>query len=377
MQSPVQVVMLLRPKTRADLLAAAAFSSVVFTTTPFLIPAVAEQYDVGLGTAALISTSQLGGFVIASWIVGRLVDPSRALLRGALVAAAGFNLLSALVPWFSLLLALRFAGGVSLAVLAWLGWQEVFGDEDRMGDVAVVGPIMGVAGAPIASALAEATGADAVFVALAILAVVPLLLPSPKEQLSANAPRKANRSKAVPVSLLILACLGTMTLAGSSVFVFGAAIGVDRVGLDPLVVSLAYSANALVGIPAARYRGPRRLSGLWLLGTASMAIVLTMVTFGPVFWLGLVLWGLAFWAGIPGVFKLLAERSVNPGDRAGDAQSVMAAGRAIGPLMGAAFIQSGSFVALGLTASALMATAALTLVAIELRVPPRSAASLE
>jgi len=364
--------MLLRPNTRADLLTAAAFSSVVFTATPFLIRAVATEYDVSLGTASLISSAQLGGFVLASWIVGRLVTPSRRLLVGALVAAALFNGLSAVAPWFALLLAFRALGGVAIAVVAWLGWQDVFGDEDRMGDVAVVGPIMGIAGAPLASGLANSMGADAVFVALAILALAPLLIRRPTAELSAGAPDRAERSRPIPVTRVILAALGLLTLGGSSIFLFGAVIGVDRVGLDPFVVSLAFSANAALGIPAARYRGHRPLAGLWLLGASAMAIVLGTVTVGPIFWLAVAVWGFMFWAGVPGIFKLLAERSANPADRAGDAQSIMAAGRVFGPLLGAVFIERDAFAALGFVSAGLMAVGALSLVIVERRVPPRA-----
>ncbi len=375
MQSPVQLVLLLRPNTRGDLLAASAFSSMVFTATPFLIRAVASEYDVSLGVASLISSSQLGGFVIASWIVGRLFAPSRRLLVSALLGAAVFNALSALAPWFSLLLAFRAMGGVALAIVAWLGWQEVFGDEDRMGDVAVVGPIMGIAGAPLASALAQSMGADAVFVGLAIVALVPLLIRVPTAELSARTPPRGERSRPIPVTRVILAALGLLTLGGSSIFVFGAVLGVDRVGLDPFVVSLAFSANAALGIPAARYRGHRPMSGLWLLGAAAMAIVLGTVTVGAVFWLAVAVWGFMFWAGVPGIFKLLAERSANPADRAGDAQSIMAAGRIFGPLLGAVFIEREAFVALGLVAAALMGIGAVTLVIIERRVPARAGSS--
>ncbi len=371
MQSPVQVVMLLRPKTRADLLAASAFTSLVFTATPFLLPAVAEQYDVSLGAASLISTLQLSGFVAASWLVGRIFDPSRRLLAASIIMAAGFNVASALAPWFTALLAFRFLGGVAMAVIAWLGWQEVFGDSDRMGDVAVIGPVVGIVGAPLASALAESSGADSVFVMLALVALAPLLIRGPASPLAANAPRKADRSRAVPVTRLILLCLGTLTLGGSAVFVFAAAIGVDNVGLDPVVVSLAFSANAALGIPAARYRGHRPFAGLWLLGTAAMAVIVTNVTIGAIYWLAIAIWGLAFWSGVPGIFKLLAERSVNPADRAGDAQSIMAAGRVLGPLLGASLIETGSTEILGIIAALLMTTSAVTLTVIELRVPPR------
>ncbi len=374
MQSPLQVVTLLRPNTRKDLLAAAAVSSMVFTATPFLLSAIADQYDVSLGTASLISSFQLGGFVIASWTVGRFVDPSRRLLIISLLMAVAANAGSAAMPWFSGLLALRFLGGVALAVVAWLGWQEVFGDEDRMGDVAVVGPVVGIVGAPVASYLADQFGADAVFVALAIFAALPLIVRGPDRPMGAHAPRKADRSKPLPVARAILLALGALTLGGSAVFVFAAAVGVDEVGLDPWVVSLAFSGNAAVSIPAARYRGRRPLAGLWVLGTGTAALVLTSVTVAPVFLTALVLWGFAFWMGVPGIYKLLAERSANPSDRAGDAQSIMAAGRVFGPAVGAAFIEAGSLQALGIAVGALIGCASLALVYIEIRVPAHSPA---
>ena len=371
MLSPVQVVTLLRPKTRADLLAAAAFSSLVFTATPFLIPATAEDFDVSLGAASLISTAQLAGFVLASWVVGRFFDPSRRLFVTAIALATVANGLSALVPWYSGLLVLRLVAGAAIAVLAWLGWQEVFGDDDRMGDVAVVGPVVGIAGAPLASFLAEAAGTAAVYGTLAGVGLLPLLLRPPGVAMGANAPRRFQRSRAIPVTRLILLCLSVITFSGSAVFVFLAALGEDSLGIDPVVLSLAFSANAAVGIPAARYRGRRPLAGLWLLGTATAAITTTTVDNAPVFWIALALWGFFFWAGVPGIFKLLAERSANPADRAGDAQSVMAAGRVFGPLFGAAFVEGGSVEALGITAGALLAAAAITLAVTERRVPPR------
>lgn len=371
MLSPVQVVTLLRPKTRADLLAAAAFSSLVFTATPFLIPATVEDFDVGLGAASLISTAQLAGFVLASWVVGRFFDPSRRLFVAAIVLAALANAASALVPWYGALLGLRFAAGVAIAVLAWLGWQEVFGDDDRMGDIAVVGPVVGIAGAPLASLLAEAAGTAAVYGTLAVVGLVPLLLRPSAVPMGTNAPRRSDRSRAIPVTRVILVCLSVITFSGSAVFVFLAALGEDSLGIDPLVVSLAFSANAAVGIPAARFRGRRPLAGLWLLGTATAAVVTTNVDSPTIFWIALALWGFCFWAGVPGIFKLLAERSLNPADRAGDAQSVMAAGRVLGPLFGAGFVESGSVGALGITAGALLATAAVALAIVERRVPPR------
>lgn len=376
MLSPVQVVTLLRPKTRADLLAAAAFSSLVFTATPFLIPATAEDFQVSLGVASLISTAQLAGFVVASWLVGRRFGPSRSLFVVAIILAAAANAASAIVPWFSALLVLRAVAGIAIAVLVWLGWQEVFGDDDRMGDVAVVGPVVGIAGAPLAAMLAQAGGTTGVYGTLAVVGLLPLFLRPPGAVTgTGHASFRPLRSRPIPVTRVILACLSVMTFGGSAVFIFLAALGEDSLGIDPLVVSLAFSANAAVGIPAARYRGPRPLAGLWLAGTALAAVVTTTVADATVFWVALALWGFFFWAGVPGVFKLLSERSANPADRAGDAQSFMAAGRVFGPLFGAAFVENGSIEALGITAGALMAAAALVLVVVERRVPPRAPAT--
>lgn len=371
-QSPVRLVTLLRPSTRRDLLAATALSSLVFTATPFLLPAVSRDYDVSLSTASLISTVQLLGFVVASSASSRVLRPSRGLLGGALATIAGTNLIPVVTGSFPLLLGARFISGLALGTVAWLGWQEVFGDDERMGDVAVIGPVMGIAGAPIAGILADAGGAAAVFAGLALLAVLPIPFMVGQPPMTDRGPARRRRSRPIPVTRVILVCLATLTMGGSAVFVFGAAIGADRLGLDPTVVALAFSANAALGIPSARYRGRRRLAGLWLLGTATCAIVMATVSNGIVWWVAVAAWGFVFWAGVPGAFTLLAERSRHPVDRAGDAQAVMAAGRVAGPVFGGALIGAGSFTVLGLAAGGLMAVAALTLMAVEVLVAPHA-----
>ncbi len=367
-QSPIALVALLRPATRVDLLAATAMSSLIFTATPFLLPAVADAFDVSLGAASLISSAQLGGFVVASSFGGRRLRPSKRLLASTLLTSMTAQLLSAIVPWFSVLLLLRVASGVTLGLVAWLGWQEVFGDSERMGDLAVVGPVMGIAGAPLAAAASEAGGADLVFVAMAVLAVLPLPLIGTRPEFHDAGPTSSRpRSRPVPVARLILVCLALMTLGGSSVFIFAAAIGTDRIGMNPFAVSLAISANALLGIPPARYRGRRRWSGGWLIVTATMALLMTTVHQPVVFAGAIAVWGFAFWAGIPGVFTLLAERSAHPADRAGDAQAVMAAGRVFGPLLGGTLVEAGSFTTLGIVAAMAMAGAGVTLLLVEHR----------
>lgn len=370
MQSPVKLVSLLRPSTRSDLLAASAASSMIFTATPFLLPAVADAYGVTLGTASLISSVQLGGFVIASWLGPRFLRPSNRLLIGIVGSAAALQAASVFAARFTTLLCLRGLSGIALGLIAWMGWQEVFGDDNRMGDLAVVGPIMGVAGAPLAAYLAATRGIDAVFIALAIIALIPLPFALSQQGMHRRSRAAIQRSQPLPAARAILICLGLMTASGSAVFVFGAAIGTGRVGLDPLVVSLAFSANAALGIIPARYRGQRPFAGGWVLVTATMAILMTAVTVGFVFWIAVALWGFAFWAGVPGIFGLLAARSAHPSERAGDAQSIMAAGRVIGPMFGALLLERGSFVILGLSAAGVMTLVAAVLLYIEHAIPP-------
>ncbi len=54
---------------------------------------------------------------------------------------------------------------------------------------------------------------------------------------------------------------------------------------------------------------------------------------------------------VPGVLQMLAERSLARDERAGDAQALMAFGRAGGPIMGGAFVDVGSFQGLAVAAS--------------------------
>ncbi len=146
----------------------------------------------------------------------------------------------------------------------------------------------------------------------------------------------------------ILFALGTITLGGSSVFVYSAAIGKDLDGLSPLTVSLLFSGNALgshtVGAMDRTPR-PRRASGFSPPPCARLAIAASRS--GVVFGAAIVGWGFVFFMGVPAAFNLLAERSNFPEERAGDAQAMMALGRVFGPIMGGTLLAAGSEVTLG------------------------------
>jgi len=368
MLTPVRVIQTLRPNIPAGVFAATAVSTVVFSATPFLIPAIADDRGLDVGLVGIVSTAQLAGFVVASSGAPRLLRPRRRVMLVAIALGIVANLLSATSPWFTMLVATRFLSGLSLGLIAWIAWAEVFGDNERVGDVAIIGPIVGTVASPIVAMLVDRAGPDWLFVVLAGLYLVPAFFVRSMRLDAALRPRQ-RRHRPTRAALAILAVLGTLTLGGSATFVFAGAIGHDLVGLSALTVSLVFAANALAGLPSARFRGTRRLPGLWMGLTGLAAIAVGTVHAPAVFWIAMITWGFSFWMGVPGAFALLAERSNYPDERAGDAQAVMALGRVVGPLVGGVLYEI-SPTALGLGAGGVMIAAATVLVYVEWRIDP-------
>jgi len=349
--------------TAPGLLVSTAVSTAVFIATPISLSSIADRFEVGAGTAGVFSAAQLGFFVIASWAAGRFMAPSTRTFRVALVALAAANFASAATDIFALFVVIRGLSGISLGVLTWLAWSQVFGDEQRQGDIAVVGPLAGVVVSPVFGLLLEAGDDRWVFAVLGAAALVPLLFAPDFGQ--ATAEDRKPRSRAVPQAMALIASLTMLTLGGSAVFIYGGVILIDEVGVSPGMLSLIYSANALASVPSSRWRGRRPFAGFWLIVTATCAVLLPQITEPWMAWPVLTMWGFAFWAGVPGLYTLLAERSAHPAERAGDAQAAMAAGRALGPLLGGALVSAWSFGVLGIVGGALMATGGIVSVGVE------------
>jgi predicted MFS family arabinose efflux permease len=351
--APIRLLAAAKPTVPAALLTAIATSTAVFAATPFLLPSVADEFDVAVGTAGLMSTAQLAGFVVASWVGGRFLRPVRTVfVVGALLGVLA-NLGSAAAPTFELLAALRFVSGLSLGLAAWIAWQAAFGDADKTGDVAVVGPLVGVLVSPMIAVVLETAGLRWLFVILAVVTAIPLAFAGQVPRVDRLRPHRT-RHAPTRAARAILVALCAITLGGSSVFVYAAAIGVELDGLTPLTVSLLFSGNALASIPSARWTGRRGPAGLWFMVTAVCALVIAVARSGPLFSIAIVGWGFVFFMGVPAAFTLLASRSNFPEERAGDAQAVMALGRVFGPLLGGALYATGSTGTLGLVAAAVM-----------------------
>ena len=272
MQIPVRLVYLLRPTVKVGILLAVGFSMLAFVSTPFLLPEIADHYGLSLGAASMIGVFQLGGFVISTWGAGRWLQPREPVFVVALLVAAAANLASAALPVFALLVSLRLVNGLALGLLAWYGWVQAFGDDRRMGDVAVAGPVVGVVAAPLVSVLLAAGGPRLVFAALAGVSLVPLAFGYRSDV--RELPKQRSRNRAVPAARILLICLGLFTLGGSAVFVYAVVLGTGDLGISVSVIAVGFSLNALAGIPAARWRRIRRIPSPWMAATAVCAILL-------------------------------------------------------------------------------------------------------
>ena len=344
-------------------------STVVFTATPFLLPALSYELQRPVGLIGLISTAQLAGFVLASWGASRLLTAGPKVIILAAILGVAANLTSAFTPWFLVLLLARFLSGMAIGLIDWMAWREVFGDDSRVGDVAVIGPVVGTVMAPILAIFVDLRGSTPLFVAFALVHVIPLTMLhrttlAPSHQV-AKVRHRPTRHAAIVLLLLMV-----MTLGGSSVFVYAAAIGLGVTQMGALAVSLAFSANAIFGIPSARYRGVRHRAGIWVGITAISSLAISIPHIPVLFVAGMAIWGFGFWMAVPAAFSLLAARSRYPNERAGDAQAMLAFGRVFGPALGGLVYTQVSVRALGIFSGALMLIAAVGLWWIENRTPP-------
>jgi DHA1 family inner membrane transport protein len=344
------------------LLVGAASVSFLFGATPFLIPAVAERFGVSLGSAGLISTAQVSGFALATFVAGRRWRPSRRKLAAAAVAGAVLDAGSALSGSFPLLLALRAAAGASAGVLTWLAWAEAMRDPRSMRDVAAIGPLVVVVAAPLLGWLASFGGDRAVYWALAVasLSVVPFPI-----VFETPGPRVRRRMSPARSNLVLIAALGIITMAGSGLFVFAGAFAEQQVGLSPVALSAGFSINALAGLVGARWRWRPAQRWPWVAGIGLSAAILVAVPHPAAFYGAMILWGFTFWMAIPGVLLAIAEWSFVPDERVGDAQSVMAIGRAAGPAVGGLLLGSESFGVLGAASAGGLAAGAVLVGAVE------------
>lgn len=329
---------------------AASGVAATFAATAFLVPVVADRFSVSLGAAGLISVCQVGGFTATTLIAGRRFRPGRHVLVAAALAQVAANLISAATPWWWLLLTSRLLAGIGLGLVTWLAWIDAMRERQVMKDVAGVGPLTALAAAPLFGLLAVQWGDRPIFILLAIAAAVPLGFRVRFEGLAAT--KRRLRMSPSRSNLVLLVALAFITLAGSSMWVFTAAMAERRIGLSLAGASLAFSVNAGAGLIATRLRARPGSAHLWVAGIAGAVAAMVWVPSAAVFYAAMAAWGFCFWMAIPEVLRQVASWSLVPEERVGDAQGLMALGRMAGPALGGLLVGTGSFIVLGIEAAA-------------------------
>jgi predicted MFS family arabinose efflux permease len=171
---------------------------------------------------------------------------------------------------------------------------------------------------------------------------------------------------------VLLGSLAAMTFFGSALFINEAIVARDVHDLSAFASSIAFSLNAAGGLLGARLSTRHRHPG-WFLASIGPAALLTVVAPVPFFYLGMFWWGFAFWMGVPGVLQMLSDRSLEPSERAGDGQGLMALGRAGGPALGGFYVDAGALTGLAWTSAIGLTLSGATVVGVKEgrdRLPP-------
>lgn len=344
-----------RPKATPALLVAAASIALHFAATPFLLPAISDRYGIALGTAGFISVSQVGGFTVANLVAGRRLRPRRTILVLAAIVGCAANAASALTIGFTFLLTMRAAAGIAAGMITWLAWTEAMRDTGALRDVAGVGPLTAFIGSPVVAWIVSVGDERAVFVVLAASTLPAAFMRTSFIDDPLPARRRMSPSRS---NVLLLIALGVLAAAGSGLFIFAASIGQERFGLGSVAVSLAFSLNAASGLVATRRTARERSAPLWLGLIALCAGIVASGVNVVGFYVAMALWGLAFWMAVPLVLSHVAQWSLVPEERTGDAQAIMALGRVLGPAAGAALLGVGSFGAVGIGSASGVAVSA-------------------
>ncbi|MGB7860501.1 MAG: MFS transporter [Acidimicrobiia bacterium] len=368
MTLPTRVIQSVRPQASLGVMAGAAVVAATFAATPFLLPDVADRLSLDIGSTGLLSTAQVGSFAVATFLAGRLFRPRRRLHYGSLVIVAIATLGSALVTSFTFLLATRAIAGLGLGTITWIAWADATRFPRGMGDVAAVAPVTATLASPVIGWLIEVGGYPLVFGTLSGLAVLAMLVPVDFGDL----PRIGRRVSGSKSNRVLLIGLLVLSVGGSSVFVFTGATAQAVQGMSPVTLAWALSLNAMAGVLATRRTARRGTAGAWLGATALSAIVVGVVASPVTFFIALAVWGFAFWMAVPAILKMLADKSLNPSERMGDAQASMAMGRVLGPIMGGLALGAGQFTRLSIVGASVMVGAGLLVGIVEwhrLRLP--------
>lgn len=359
MQVPSRILYGGRQGAPIALIASTAAVTMLFSATPFLIQPISEHYGISEGLAGAISVVQVGAFAAANFLLPRLLRPNGRILRAGAIALVVLNALSAVAGVFPILVLLRFFAGWAAGTMTWLAWSNAMRRKSSMSSVAATGPIAALIAAPLLSIIAG-YGDQVVFAALAVAALPSAVLWAPvsgrRRERGVISGSRSNR--------LLLTTLFGLTFFGSALFINQSIIAQDSFGISSLATSVAFSLNAAGGLLGARLSRFHTHPG-WFLASVGPAALLSVLGPLPLFYVGMFWWGFGFWMGVPGVLQMLVDRSLEPAERAGDGQGMLALGRAGGPVLGGAFVDAGAATGLAITTAIGIAASGLAVVGVK------------
>jgi DHA1 family inner membrane transport protein len=332
----------------------------MFSATPFLLVPLSERYDITVGTAGLLSSARVGAFAIASFLLPKLMAPTRTLFVWAVSVLVVANVASVVAGAFPLFLAVRAGAGLAAGALTWIVWAAGMTDGGALRSVSMTGPTAALVAAPVMSFLAG-YGSQAAFAGLAVVSLSPIF---GSASMGGTGGRGASRSRSRSNRVLLVGLFGS-TLFGSSLFIYASVAGEQVAGLSAQTTSFAFSLNAFGGIVGARLADRHKRPGWWLASTGVAALIAILIPHPVAFFFGLTMWGFGFWMGIPGVMAMLTARSLAADERAGDSQAMMALGRSIGPVLGSTLASAGAFGPLALISGTGLAISGLTIVGVQ------------
>ncbi|MEV5648349.1 Cmx/CmrA family chloramphenicol efflux MFS transporter [Nocardia sp. NPDC052254] len=339
-----------------------------------LVPDIATDLDVPIGTAGLLTSAFAVGMVVGAPAMAALARrwAPRTTLIGCVVVFALCHVVGAVTPMFAALFGTRMVAAVAAAgfLAVALSTAAELAPPDRKGRALAIllsgTTIATVAGVPAGALLGTALGWRATFWAIALLCVPAALgiaLGVPGRSADAAAGDFSIRFELAQLRmprLLFAMLLGALVNGATfAVFTFLAPIVTDIAGLGDWWISAAlvlFGIGSFVGVTAAgrlsdRYPGPIIAVG----GPALMLgwVALALLAAHPAALLGLVFvqGALAFAVGSTLITRVLYAAAGAPAMGGSYATAALNIGAAAGPAIAAATIAAGELMPVWLAAA--------------------------
>lgn len=346
-----------------------------------LVPAIAADLDVSVGTAGLLTSAFAVGIVVGAPVMAAFARrwPPRLALLVCLLVFAGCHVLGAVTPVFPLLLAARvlsaFANAGFLAVALSAATRLV--PEDRKGRALAIllsgTTIAMVAGVPAGALLGTAAGWRTTFWAIALLCVpatVGILrgVGSAPGGTAVTPGLRAELGRLRSPRLLLAMALGALVNGGTfAAITYLAPVVTGTAGLAEVWISVMlvmFGVGSFLGVTLAGRLSDHRPGLVLVVGGPLLPvgwIALALVAPQPGLLLGLVLVQgmLAFGVGSTLIARVLYAASGAPTMAGAYATAALNTGAAAGPVLGALGLATGAGALAPVWVAAAMTTLAL------------------